>query len=185
MKCSPGIYCYVIFHCFDGGSSFIKSINYVVISLSTKLYHHHVTDAASFWIIYSKVLTLSKEKMCIYLPTALSLFLPGGLTVQWKAFESDKVWSVSQLYFLWVKWSWASDVSVIHTFPRAELPTSIQKHIERLYWISQISAGSLRPWEQLPQLIPKWHHLKDVRKHYLEEASKIWNLRRIPRWANG
>ena len=157
--------------------SFLFRQNYIIIMLLMQL--------LSELYRYSKVLTLSKEKMCIYLPTALSLFLPGGLTIQWKAFESDKVWSVSQLYFLWVKWSWASDVSVIHTFPRAELPTSIQKHIERLYWISQISAGSLRAWEQLPQLIPKWHHLKDVRKHYLEEASKIWNLRRIPRWANG
>ena len=157
--------------------SFLFRQNYIIIMLLMQL--------LSELYRYSKVLTLSKEKMCIYLPTALSLFLPGGLTIQWKAFESDKVWSVSQLYFLWVKWSWASDVSVIHTFPRAELPTSIQKHIERLYWISQISAGSLRPWEQLPQLIPKWHHLKDVRKHYLEEASKIWNLRRIPWWANG
>lgn len=156
--------------------SFLFWQNYITILLLVQLLLNYIGT--------QKSLPWARKKR-IYLPTVLSFFLPGDLTVQWKAFESDKVWSLYQLYFLWVKWFWASDVSVFHTFPRAERPTSIQKHIERLHWISQISAGSLRPWEQLPPFIPKWHHLKHVRKHCLEEASKIWNLWGIPWWANG
>lgn len=133
-------YCYVIVR-FDGRSSFLNQLC-SIIYIFDKIYHHNVIVTASFWI--SKYVPKSpypnQEKKNVYLPTTFSLFLQGGLTAQRKALELDKVWFESQLYLLWVKWSWASDASAFHTFPRAELPADREAYRE-VTMISQLSAG--------------------------------------------
>lgn len=109
--------------------------NYIVIMLPMQLLFELVS-------MYPKVPTLSKKKMLsTHLPSLLLPPSPRRPHSTGKSFRA-KLWFESQLYLLWVKWSWASDVSSFHSFPRAELSIGMEKQVESIYWISQLSACS-------------------------------------------
>lgn len=120
--------------------------NYVQsFTFLTKFYCHNVTDAASFWIskhVPKSPYTEQEENVSIHLPSLLLLPpSPRRPHSTGKSFRAQ-LWFKSQLYLLWVKWFWASDVSSFHSFPRAELSIGMEKQVESIYWISQLSACS-------------------------------------------
>lgn len=150
-------YCYVIFHCFDGGSSHLLNQS-IMLSF---LWQNYITILLLMQLLfelyrYPKVLTLSKEKT--YLPTyrALSLLLTRDLTVQWKAFRiRQSLVSISAILFMVLNDLGQVMLVSFTLFLEQSAPTSIQKHIERLHWISQISAGSLRAMRTASSIYPK------------------------------